>query len=717
MRTLGQSLLEVIFILASITTICYTSNTNFSGYHWGTWSKLPLSCSATCGRGLRCRVRKCLDGFGNEQPLVKRCHNPEDYDSKAESCTVCVVRAQCPSLPGWGKWGAWTSCTPNEPGGRKSTERCQRGVRTRYRKCDNPPPENPPFGIACSGSSQQTSDCRYNCDQKPIRDPTNVVKQIETQLENDHRRGLRSFKQVQRRKVGERVQMSCNTPTYKLAKRLTIVEEFNTRRKGFENKKLHLIWYKNGKPVKYYEPKSKMYQAQTTALKNSGQKAAQHPLKSEQNRWESLLPTTVPYQQDTDLIFPSILDGDQGFYTCEIHLGEHRWTAIFYSLIVSGIRYTTQATDPFYLHSNLGFSNALQNAPVWLEAGQIVWKINGQIQYRGLVARLSRRIHIIEHLNQTHDGMWTCYLVMPATGPMSRTSTPWVRVSGTFLLNEFRLRVDSTTNSLWQLAENPGSVRLLRNVSVTLALVCELMLLLLLLTVWAAGRWIDRSLSAEQKKIIIQEMLDNECRLMLTARKRAAINRSRLVTLVIQEQKRLELASIRLRDHYEPESSMEDEEWENETIAKRFSKYSRGAVSKIFKRVNSMIVTDQDGKRLRFSSIFSTDSGTSERSVTRRTTKLRELFGLAEEKPAPDEEPRSRPSTRKIPSKYNKRLSESLGRIKQRVASITSGADPQPIRYARPSNIQIMQPTTAERRSSTFEKAIKFLRQKQKNPK
>ncbi|KAF6779611.1 hypothetical protein AHF37_01389 [Paragonimus kellicotti] len=307
---------------------------------------------------------------------------------------------------------------------------------------------------------------------------------------------------------------------------------------------------------------------------------------------------------------------------------------------------------------------------------------------------------------------------MPATGPMSRTSTPWVRVSGTFLLNEFRLRVDSNTNSLWQLAENPDSVRLLRNVSVTLALICELMLLLLLLTVWAARRWIDRSLSADQKKMIIQEMLDNECRLMLTARKRAAINRSRLVTLVVQEQKRLELASIRLRDHYEPESSMDDEEWENENMVKRFSKYSRGAVSKIFRRVNSMIVTDQDGKRIRFSSIFSTDSGTSEQLVTRRTTKLRELFRLAEEKPALDEESRSRPSIKKIPGKYNKRLSDSLGRIKQRAASITSGTDPQPIRSVGPSNTQIMQPTTeentAERRSSIFAKTIKFFGQKLK---
>ncbi|KAF8561192.1 hypothetical protein P879_04245 [Paragonimus westermani] len=228
---------------------------------------------------------------------------------------------------------------------------------------------------------------------------------------------------------------------------------------------------------------------------------------------------------------------------------------------------------------------------------------------------------------------------MPATEPMFRTSTTWVRVSGIFLLNEFRQRVDSTTNGLWQLVENPGSVRLLRNVSVTLALACQLMLLLQLLAIWAARQWIDRSLSADQKKMIIQGMLDNQCCLMLTARSRAPVNCSRLVTLVIREQKRSELTNICLRDHYEPESSMDEEESENETVVKRLSEYSRGVVLKMLKRVKSLINASQDGKRTRFLSILSTDSRTSERSVTRRT-----MNGLIREKPASNEEPRSRPS-------------------------------------------------------------------------
>ncbi|KAF5397863.1 Thrombospondin-2 [Paragonimus heterotremus] len=608
--------------------LCHAYNQSNSGYHWGTWSQLPLACSVTCGSGLRCRVRKCLDGYGKVEPSLEKCRNPEDYDSKAEYCTVCVVNVRCPNLPGWGNWGAWSACIPNEPKVRHSLDRCQRGTRVRHRKCDNPPPEFPPLGVPCSGPSKQTAECRYKCDNKPFSDPTNLEKQIELLVEQDHRTGLKSFKQVQRRKVGEHTTMSCDTPAYRLAKRLTVTTVFNAARHGLHPEQLQITWFKNGNPVQVRGSELGGKNTYFTKWNKVRSKNLRHPLLAEQNRWESLLSSSTPFIDGSDLIFPHILEGDHGFYSCELRLGERRWTTIFYSLIVTGISYSAHDTDPFYLHSNLGFTNALKDAPVWLEASHVVWRLNGLIYSRGLVTRGSRRIQLIEHLNQTHSGWWSCHLIIPATGPTSRVSSPFVRVASSYLLNELRLNVDSTTNKLWLVAEYPASMRLLRHVSVTCGLLCELLLLILLLTIWTSNRWLDRTLSTEQKSLILEEMVDNGTRLILTARRRTMIHRLRLLPLIIQESIRLRQAHNHLMDKLVDQEDDTEEESSDEADSKgflqRISIFRRSTMFKNFKRQSSVF----HRSRKQNYSVVSTDSGMFNITTAQRTTKLKKLFGF-----------------------------------------------------------------------------------------
>ncbi|CAL8072881.1 unnamed protein product [Calicophoron daubneyi] len=124
---------------------------------------------------------------------------------------------------------------------------------------------------------------------------------------------------------------------------------------------------------------------------------------------------------------------------------------------------------------------------------------------------------------------------------------PLARIANTYLINEFHLKISPSAASLWQLAEYPFTIRILRNIAATLSVICLLLLLLLILTIWAARRWVTRSLSIDQKKAIVQEILDNECRLMLTARLRAAVNKERLLPLILQEHRRLELMDRYLR--------------------------------------------------------------------------------------------------------------------------------------------------------------------------
>ncbi|CAH8560664.1 unnamed protein product [Dicrocoelium dendriticum] len=514
------------------------------GYHWGTWSSLPLTCSVTCGRGLRCRVRKCLDAFGKVQTSTERCSNPEDYESKAESCTVCVVHSRCPNIAGWGEWGSWTSCIPRDTIHQQSTAKCQEGIRTRHRICNNPPPEPPPFGIPCVGQSSQASNCSYNCEEDGIREGGNIALQVQLQFEKDYIKGLKGIRNVLRKRRGQLVRLSCDTPAHRLAKGLTVPDRFTAAKMSLRSKVLRVQWYKNGKIVHLINPYSKI--TPTKGKASSSIFLSPDPLSDEEHRWENLLPSSLPQLEDSDLVFTSVQEGDSGFYTCELTFGEYKWLTVFYSLVIVGVRYSAQQTDPFYLHSNLGHANSLEGLPVWFEASQIVWMLNGAEFSRGLTSRPGRRIQQIKRVNMTHRGFWQCFLLVPAVGPISVLNSPNQRVARRILLSEFELTVHPTLSWMWSLGEHPKGMRILRNTGTALWLLCNFLVLFLLLTIWAAKRWITRSLSAVQKKALVQEILDNHCRLMLTARKRAAINKERLFPLILQEHQRLETANRHL---------------------------------------------------------------------------------------------------------------------------------------------------------------------------
>ncbi|TGZ75370.1 hypothetical protein CRM22_000415 [Opisthorchis felineus] len=596
-------------------------------YQWGPWSAIPITCSVTCGRGLRCRVRKCLDGYGREAPDTSRCQNPEDFMSKAEMCTVCEVRAKCPTLPNWGAWSSWSSCIPKETRDKRPEERCLEGLRVRHRLCNNPPPEPPPYGVPCSGSANQTMECRHNCDDRPVFEPNDIVKQIQLRVEMDHRKGLQSFRQVRREKVGQSVRMSCATPAFKLAKKLIVTERFAPEKRGMKGSELEVRWYKNGIPL---ETEDDEVEANKIRKKPKRMAAGEeHELLHEQLRWESLLPSTVPRLHDFGLEFTSIREGDQGLYTCEIHYARYRWMTIFYSLTVRGVRYVSQETDPFYLHSNLGVANALSTASVWLEAAQIVWKLNGRVRLRGLISRPTRRIQLLQELNRTQGGTWQCFLVIPAAGPSSRVSTPAIRVSGTYLINEFELRVEPPQDHLWHIAQNPASIRILRNIVVTLGIMCLFLLWFLLLTIWAAKRWIRRSLTVLQRKTVVQEILDNESRLLLTCRKRAAINRERLLPFLTHEHERLTRAAAHLNERFVP--SLGDEELESvendkghETIGSLLGRGISG-VSTLLRGMGSIHLFGSEKGSI--DKGHGPQKSTGEPSMTSRMGKIKGLFG------------------------------------------------------------------------------------------
>ncbi|KAG5447666.1 hypothetical protein CSKR_112121 [Clonorchis sinensis] len=514
-------------------------------YHWGTWSPLPLTCSVTCGRGLRCRWRKCLDSYGNVQSSADLCRNPEDYESKAETCTVCVVSSRCPTLPGWGAWGPWGLCIPRYP---NSTKACQPGIMMRSRNCDSPPPEPPPRDIPCVGVSRQTTDCLYNCGETKAGTTAHVAQRLQLQMEEDHRKGLTNIRNVLRRRPGDHVRMTCETPTYRLAKRLSEHKRRKLAHGALSTKELKVTWYKNGEPLKLYEPQSRINRLLYSLgrRKKKKKKGPPNELLDENDRWRKLLPTSDAELEDVDLLFLSVTEGDQGFYTCELSYDRFRGVAMYYSLLIVGTSYEGQSADPFYLHSNLGYNYALQNAPVWFEASELVWKLNAHEFTRGIAIARPRRIMRMTGLNQTHQGTWRCYLIIPSPGSFANINAPRMRVARYILVNEFQLKVKRDVDSLWQLAEFPKAMKTLRNVNTSCALCALFLFWFLLLTVWAAKRWIERSLTVSQKKAIVQEIVDNECRLLLTARKRAGFNKERLLPLILQEHQRLELANRHL---------------------------------------------------------------------------------------------------------------------------------------------------------------------------
>ncbi|XP_028301363.1 hemicentin-1 isoform X2 [Gouania willdenowi] len=106
--------------------------------NWSEWS-LWEECSRTCGQGNRTKVRTCSN------PPAQ--HEGRPCEGKAVEVIMCSVRP-CPVAGNWGSWLPWSQCS----------ETCGKGMQSRLRLCNNPPPAFD--GSQCEGTDTQTQVCK-----------------------------------------------------------------------------------------------------------------------------------------------------------------------------------------------------------------------------------------------------------------------------------------------------------------------------------------------------------------------------------------------------------------------------------------------------------------------------------------------------------------------------------------------------------------------------
>ncbi|XP_053737549.1 hemicentin-1 isoform X1 [Synchiropus splendidus] len=106
--------------------------------NWSEWSSWE-ECSRSCGQGNRTRVRSCSN------PPAQ--HGGRPCEGKAVEVIICSVRP-CPVAGNWGSWLPWTQCS----------ETCGKGMQSRIRLCNNPPPAFD--GPQCEGTDTQTQLCK-----------------------------------------------------------------------------------------------------------------------------------------------------------------------------------------------------------------------------------------------------------------------------------------------------------------------------------------------------------------------------------------------------------------------------------------------------------------------------------------------------------------------------------------------------------------------------
>ncbi|XP_022603168.1 hemicentin-1 [Seriola dumerili] len=106
--------------------------------NWSEWS-LWEECSRTCGQGNRTRIRTCSN------PPAQ--HGGRTCEGKAVEVIMCSVRP-CPVAGNWGSWLPWSPCS----------ETCGKGMQSRIRLCNNPPPAFD--GPQCEGTDTQTQVCK-----------------------------------------------------------------------------------------------------------------------------------------------------------------------------------------------------------------------------------------------------------------------------------------------------------------------------------------------------------------------------------------------------------------------------------------------------------------------------------------------------------------------------------------------------------------------------
>ncbi|CAH1786157.1 unnamed protein product, partial [Owenia fusiformis] len=104
---------------------------------WSKWSGWG-DCSRTCGRGAQYRIRECE----NPAPANggRACVGP---GKESRAC----ISGNCPVDGSWSDWTAWEECSKT----------CGAGERSRFRKCDDPPPQF--GGSGCVGAALETVKC------------------------------------------------------------------------------------------------------------------------------------------------------------------------------------------------------------------------------------------------------------------------------------------------------------------------------------------------------------------------------------------------------------------------------------------------------------------------------------------------------------------------------------------------------------------------------
>ncbi|KAB5517168.1 hypothetical protein PHYPO_G00186550 [Pangasianodon hypophthalmus] len=125
----------------SYTRICQGKPCPVDG-QWSEWTAWE-ECSRTCGQGNRTRVRTC------SKPPAQ--HGGRACEGQAVEVIMCSIRP-CPVAGNWASWLQWSPCS----------ETCGKGMQTRIRLCNNPPPSF--GGPLCSGADTQTQVCtERNC--------------------------------------------------------------------------------------------------------------------------------------------------------------------------------------------------------------------------------------------------------------------------------------------------------------------------------------------------------------------------------------------------------------------------------------------------------------------------------------------------------------------------------------------------------------------------
>ncbi|XP_061739556.1 hemicentin-1 [Nerophis ophidion] len=106
--------------------------------NWSEWSSWE-ECSRSCGQGNRTRVRTCSNPPAQNGGRL--------CEGRAVEVIMCSVRP-CPVAGTWGPWLPWSPCS----------ETCGKGMQTRIRLCNNPPPAFD--GSPCEGTDTQTQVCK-----------------------------------------------------------------------------------------------------------------------------------------------------------------------------------------------------------------------------------------------------------------------------------------------------------------------------------------------------------------------------------------------------------------------------------------------------------------------------------------------------------------------------------------------------------------------------